>query len=231
MIHLKRKIIIAIDGFSSCGKSSFAKLLANELNYIYIDSGAMYRAVALFALRSNLISEKIVAKKELIDRLPEIDIRFQKTPDGIVTILNGNEIEKEIRGPVVSEVVSEISKIKEVRAHLVLIQRRMGTEKGIVMDGRDIGTVVFPKAEVKIFMKAEVSVRAKRRFEELKEKGIPASLESITKNICERDNLDINRSESPLKQADDALLLDNSYMTFAEQMVWFISVLKIKNYF
>jgi cytidylate kinase len=229
MIHLKRKIVIAIDGFSSCGKSSFAKLLSKELNYIYIDSGAMYRAVALFALRSKLIADKVVAQNDLVERLSDIDIEFKKNPDGIITILNGEDIEQEIRGAAVSDVVSEISKIKEVRTLLVQIQKRMGLEKGIVMDGRDIGTVVFPKAELKIFMKAEVSVRAKRRFDELIEKGIPASLESITKNISERDNLDINREVSPLMQAEDALLLDNSYMTFAEQMTWFMTALKNKN--
>jgi cytidylate kinase len=229
MIHLKRKIVIAIDGFSSCGKSSFAKLLSKELNYIYIDSGAMYRAVALFALRSKLIADKVVAQNDLVERLSDIDIEFKKNPDGIITILNGEDIEQEIRGAAVSDVVSEISKIKEVRTLLVQIQKRMGLEKGIVMDGRDIGTVVFPKAELKIFMKAEVSVRAKRRFDELIEKGIPASLESITKNISERDNLDITREVSPLLQAEDALLLDNSYMTFAEQMEWFITALKNKN--
>jgi cytidylate kinase len=229
MIHLKRKIVIAIDGFSSCGKSSFAKLLSKKLNYIYIDSGAMYRAVALFALRSKLIADKVVAQNDLVERLSDIDIEFKKNPDGIITILNGEDIEQEIRGAAVSDVVSEISKIKEVRTLLVQIQKRMGLEKGIVMDGRDIGTVVFPKAELKIFMKAEVSVRAKRRFDELIEKGIPASLESITKNISERDNLDINREVSPLLQAEDALLLDNSYMTFAEQMEWFITALKNKN--
>jgi len=226
MIQLKQKIIVAIDGFSSCGKSSFAKLLSKELNYIYIDSGAMYRAVALFALRSKLISETLVVKKDLIDRLNEIDIRFEKTPEGIITTLNGQGVEMEIRGTEVSNIVSVISKIKEVRAHLVIIQKKMGAEKAIVMDGRDIGTVVFPQAEIKIFMKAEVSVRAKRRYEELIEKGIPASFESIIKNIVERDTQDINRTESPLLQANDAFVLDNSYMNFAEQMEWFLEVLK-----
>jgi CMP/dCMP kinase len=229
MIQLKKKIIVAVDGYSSCGKSSFAKLLSKELNYIYLDSGAMYRAVALFALKSNLISKKIVAKQYLIEKLNEIDIRFEKKGSGIITILNGIDVEMDIRGAEVSNIVSEISKIKEVRAYLVLIQKKIGRGKGIVMDGRDIGTIVFPKAELKIFMKADVGIRAKRRFEELLEKGIPTSLENITKNIIERDNEDINRVESPLRQADDALVLDNSYMNFTEQMEWFVSVLKRKN--
>ena len=229
MIHLKRKIIVAIDGFSSCGKSSYAKLLSKELNYIYIDSGAMYRAVTLFALQSGLVSEVSVSRNELTNRLSEIDIQFKKTNEGIITLLNGNDIEKEIRGIEVTNFVSEISKIKEVRSYLVKIQKKIGEKKGIVMDGRDIGTVVFPEAELKIFMKAEVSVRAKRRYHELIEKAMPVSLESITNSIIERDNQDINRTESPLRQAGDAIVLDNSYMSFEEQMDWFIAILKDKN--
>jgi CMP/dCMP kinase len=229
MIELKRKIVIAIDGFSSCGKSSFAKLIAKELNYIYIDSGAMYRAVALFAIRNKLYRNEQVETDLLISRLQEIHISFSIGKDGITTLLNGENIEMDIRGAAVSGVVSKVSKIKEVRLHLAELQKNMGQHKGIVMDGRDIGTVVFPDAEVKIYMRADVAVRAKRRFDELIEKGIPASLESITKNIEERDYQDIHREVSPLRQAEDAFVLDNSNLTFDQQMNWFYDVLKSKD--
>jgi CMP/dCMP kinase len=229
MIELKRKITIAIDGFSSCGKSSFAKLISKKLGYIYIDSGAMYRAVALFAIRNKLFSNSQVKTELLIPRLAEIQIAFKNTDSGIITLLNNENIEMHIRGAEVSGAVSEVSKIKEVRSHLVELQKRMGKEKGIVMDGRDIGTVVFPDAEVKIYMTADPAVRAKRRFDELNEKGIPSSLELIIQNIKERDENDINREVSPLRQAVDALILDNSYMTFEEQMDWFINILKSKD--
>lgn len=228
MIELKKKIVIAIDGFSSCGKSSFAKLIAKNLGYIYIDSGAMYRAVALYALRNNFIPEGQVQEENLIKHLSEIQVSFVNTPAGIITLLNGENIEIDIRGVEVSGVVSKVSKIKEVRQHLVNLQRKVGIDKGIVMDGRDIGTVVFPEAEIKIYMKADSAVRAKRRYDELVEKGIPASLESIIKNIEERDNQDIHREVSPLRQAKDALVLDNSYMTFDEQMDWFLDLLRTK---
>lgn len=229
MHELKQKIVIAIDGFSSCGKSSFAKLIAKKLAYIYIDSGAMYRAVALFAIRNKLIRNGQVDIDNLIKRLHEIHISFINYPIGVATFLNGDNIEMDIRGAEVSGVVSKVSKIKEVRLHLVELQKKMGRDKGIVMDGRDIGTVVFPDAEIKIFMKADPAVRAKRRFDELVEKGIPASLTSITKNIEERDYQDIHRDISPLRQADDASVLDNSYMTFDEQMEWFNNLLKSKD--
>jgi cytidylate kinase len=229
MIELKRKITIAIDGFSSCGKSSFAKLIARKLGYIYIDSGAMYRSVALFAIRNNLFVNGQVNTELLIPRLPEIHISFKNSDSGIITLLNDENIEMYIRGAEVSSVVSKVSKIKEVRHHLVELQKKMGREKGIVMDGRDIGTVVFPDAEVKIYMKADATVRAKRRYDELVEKGIPSSLESIIKNIEERDLQDITREVSPLRQADDAMVLDNSYMTFDQQMEWFMNILKSKD--
>lgn len=229
MIELNRQVVIAIDGFSSCGKSSFAKIIAKKLNYIYIDSGAMYRAVALFAIRNKLIRNDQVETNKLINRLNEIHISFIKDSIGIATHLNGENIEMDIRGAEVSGVVSKVSKIKEVRLHLVELQKKMGQNKGIVMDGRDIGTVVFPDAEIKIYMKADAGVRAKRRFDELVEKGIPANLESISKNIEERDFQDIHREVSPLRQAVDACVLDNSYMTFAEQMEWFNNILKNKN--
>lgn len=228
-MELKKKIVIAVDGFSSCGKSSYAKLIAHELNYIYIDSGAMYRAIALYALRKDLVSPGRAEIDEVVKLLPEINVSFTRKHDELFTLLNGENVEKEIRGAEVSSIVSEISKIKEVRSHMVKLQRKMGEEKGIVMDGRDIGTVVFPEAEIKIYMQANLEVRAKRRFDELKQKGIAADLDDIRKNIQERDYQDMHRSESPLLLAEDARVLDNSNMTFDEQMQWFFAMLKEKN--
>jgi len=225
MIRLKKKIVIAIDGFSSCGKSSFARLIARELVYIYLDSGAMYRSVALYGLQNGLIRGKIIAVEELISELNNIHIRFRIEKGENITYLNDENIELQIRGSEVSSVVSAVSKIPEVRNHLVMLQRQRGRDKGIVMDGRDIGTVVFPDAEVKIFMKAESEVRAERRYKELVEKGINSDLDAIRRNIQERDEQDINRDISPLRQAEDAWVLDNSHMTFEEQMDWFKSVL------
>jgi cytidylate kinase len=230
MVILTNKLIIAVDGYSSCGKSSFAKLIAQYLSYLYLDSGAMYRTVALFAIRNHLIKEFRIDIPALVRQLSHIHISF-KTIDGeYYTFLNGENIEMEIRGVEVSSVVSEISKIPEVRAHLVQLQQAMGKDKGIVMDGRDIGTVVFPDAEIKIFMKADTAVRARRRYEELKAKGIEASLEEIRKNINERDYLDMNRKVSPLAQASDAVVLDNSNMSFEQQMEWFRKLLVERGY-
>jgi cytidylate kinase len=229
MIPLKEKITIAIDGYSSCGKSSYAKLIARELNYLYLDSGAMYRAVALYGLRKEWIKDKTIRDKELINSLGNVHINFVNKAGENTTYLNNENVEHLIRGGEVSAVVSGVSRIPEVRKHLVLIQQEMGMNKGIVMDGRDIGTVVFPDAEIKIFMKANVEVRAKRRFDELIEKGLEADLEAIRKNIEERDYLDIHRSVSPLRQADDAQVLDNSNMTFSDQMDWFRSLLLEKD--
>jgi CMP/dCMP kinase len=229
MIHLRRNIIIAIDGYSSCGKSSFAKRIARELGYLYLDSGAMYRSVALFALRAGWISNKKVDTKLLVDNLHNIQISFRNLEGENITFLNGENVEYEIRGAEVSANVSEISKIPEVRRRLVLLQQNLGQYKGIVMDGRDIGTVVFPSAEIKLFMTADPAVRAKRRFDELNMKGISASLDEIAQNIRERDYQDINRGISPLTKASDAILLDNSYMTFEEQMDWFEQVLRKKD--
>lgn len=228
MKQLKEKIIIAIDGYSSCGKSSFAKLIADDLGYLYIDSGAMYRAVTLFALRQKLISEDIVNAERLIRNLHQINISFVTNKEENYTILNDENIENKIRNIEVSSVVSEISKIPEVRERLVQIQREIGKEKGIVMDGRDIGTVVFPEAEMKIFMTADIRIRAKRRYDELKAKGIPESLEEIESNIKDRDYKDMNREISPLRKAEDALVLDNSNMTIEEQMLWIKKELSTK---
>lgn len=228
MINTTRDIIIAVDGFSSCGKSSFARLIAKEMQYLYLDSGAMYRAVALFGIRNELITGEEIREDELVARLPEIRITFERKGDDYLTLLNGEDVEMAIRGVEVSSIVSQVSKIAEVRKYLVDLQQKMGGQKRIVMDGRDIGTVVFPEAECKIFMKANVCVRAQRRFDELKAKGIEASLETITRNIEDRDYHDLHREVSPLRMAHDARVLDNSYMTFEEQMEWFTELLNRK---
>lgn len=223
MTSLNRNIIIAVDGYSSCGKSTFARAIAEELNYIYVDSGAMYRAIALYCLRKNIIINSNFDLTQIIKALVLIDIefRFNKQTRKYETFLNNENVEEEIRSIEVSEVVSLISKIREVREKILILQRKLGERKGIVMDGRDIGTVVFPDAELKIFMTADVDIRAKRRYDELKEKGLEVSLSEIKKNIEERDHQDVNRKESPLAKADDAFELDNSNMIPAEQMVWF----------
>ncbi len=228
MIKLRNKIIIAIDGYSSCGKSSFAKRIARELNYLYLDSGAMYRMVALYALQSGYVNENYLHKEQLLKQLDRIHISFKIVHGENLAFLNNINVEKEIRGVEVSSVVSQISKIPEVRKRLVKLQQELGKEKGIVMDGRDIGTVVFPKAEIKIFMTAEPAIRAKRRFDELNMKGIPASMEEIERNINDRDYQDMNRGISPLTKATDAVLLDNSYMNFEDQMKWFHELLHRK---
>ena len=226
MFVLSKKIIVAVDGFSSCGKSTFARKIATLLGYTYIDSGAMYRAVAYFAIQNNLASNGI-NEADLKERLSQISIGFMPQAKGNAhTILNGTDIEKEIRGAAVSNLVSEVSKIKEVRNFLVSQQQNIGQGKGIVMDGRDIGTVVFPDADIKIFMKADSRVRAQRRFDELVEKGMEQDFESIVANIEARDQNDLNRSESPLRQAIDAIVLDNTYMSIDEQMEWFTTLLK-----
>ncbi len=226
-MKLNKKIVVALDGFSSCGKSTFAKRIADTLEYVFIDSGAMYRAVSLFSIQNKMVTESKIDQTGLIQMLPKIKIHFQRNENGLVsTYLNGKDVEKEIRGVAVSQLVSEISKIKEVRLYLVQMQQELGKEKGIVMDGRDIGTVVFPNAEIKIFMTASVDVRTKRRYDELIAKGFEVSIDEIRKNIEERDNNDLNRKESPLKQAADAVVLDNGSMTIDEQMNWFKDLLK-----
>ncbi|PCJ23614.1 MAG: cytidylate kinase [Flavobacteriales bacterium] len=214
------KIIIAIDGYSSCGKSTLAKQIASELNYIYIDTGAMYRAVTLFALRNNLVSKSGLDQDGLIAVLPEINVSFSYNSDSNIseTHLNSENIEDEIRGIEVSSHVSKIAQVKEVRAKLVELQREIGEDKGLVMDGRDIGTVVFPNAELKIFMTADYKIRAQRRFDELKAKGDVISYEDVLNNITSRDNDDTSRSENPLIQAEDAVVIDNSQITKDEQL-------------
>jgi CMP/dCMP kinase len=219
---MEKRLIIAIDGYSSCGKSTFARLIAKELNYIFIDTGAMYRAVTLFCMRKNYINISSVNVPVIIDDLKNINIDFVYNPDKneYETFLNSENVEKEIRNMAVTSYVSRISQIHEVRARMVELQRQIGASKGIVMDGRDIGTVVFPDADIKIFMTASVDIRAKRRHNELKNNGVNIDFEEIKRTIIARDIADENRDISPLRRADDAIILDNSRMTVDEQMVW-----------
>lgn len=219
------KIVIAIDGHSSCGKSTIAKALAAKFGYAFIDSGAMYRAVTLFAIRNNLIIGEFVKVQELIDALPLIKIEFKYNPGTQKndTLLNDENVEDEIRQLLVSQHVSPVATIAEVRAEMVHQQQEMGKNKGIVMDGRDIGTVVFPDAELKLFVTATAEIRAQRRFDELTAKGECVSFEEILKNVIERDHIDSTREASPLRKANDALVLDNSHMTRGEQLEWAIA--------
>jgi cytidylate kinase len=227
---MNRKLIIAIDGYSSCGKSTFAKSVAKDLNYIFIDSGAMYRAVTLYCMRHKYINGADVNVPAIVSEVNNIFIDFIYNPDisEYETFLNSENVEKEIRSMEVSAHVSRISQIHEVRARLVELQREIGVQKGIVMDGRDIGTVVFPDADIKIFMTASVDIRAKRRFDELKAGGISVDYEEIKRNIIARDIADENRDISPLRRADDAIILDNSRMTVDEQMVWIKKIIDNK---
>lgn len=224
-----KKIVIAIDGFSSCGKSTMAKDLAREIGYIYVDTGAMYRSVTLYALRNDMFGDDgKVDEARLHDAIDNIEIAFRLNdetgrPD---TLLNGECVEKDIRGLEVSSKVSLIAALPFVREKLVKEQQKMGLAKGIVMDGRDIGTVVFPQAELKIFVTASAEVRAQRRYYELMAKGMPADFEDILKNVQERDYMDSHRAVSPLRKADDAIELDNSHMTIAEQKAWLMEKFK-----
>ncbi len=222
------KIIIAIDGHSSCGKSTVAKQVAKKLGYIFIDTGAMYRSVTLYALRNGLAADGKVDEQGLIQRLSEIEIEFRFNLEKQLneTYLNGENVEEEIRQLPVSNHVSPVATIKEVREAMVKLQQDMGRNKGIVMDGRDIGTVVFPEAELKIFMTARPEVRAQRRYDELTEKGLDVDFNEILKNVQERDKIDSSRAVSPLRQADDALLLDNSDITREEQLDWVLGKVK-----
>lgn len=214
-------IIIAIDGYSSTGKSTLAKTLAKVLGYTYIDTGAMYRAVSLHALQSAYVTESTINEKALIADLNHIQISFTLgEASNSVVCLNGVQVESEIRGMEVSNCVSRISAIPEVRSFLVNQQQEMGAKKGVVMDGRDIGSVVFPHAELKLFMTAKEEIRAQRRYEELRSKGVHVDLESVKSNIAERDYRDTNRKIAPLIQVDDAIVLDNSTLTPEEQLDW-----------
>lgn len=218
-----KKITIAIDGYSSCGKSTMAKQLARKLGYIYVDTGAMYRSVTLYALRNGIFNaDGTIDTQRLETEMPKIDISFRVNsetgcPD---TYLNGELVEKEIRSLEVSNHVSPISALPFVREALVALQRQMGAEKGVVMDGRDIGTTVFPDAELKVFVTASAKVRAQRRYDELQAKGMPADFDDILANVEQRDYIDTHREISPLRKADDAIELDNSNMTIEEQDKW-----------
>ena len=218
-----RRIIIAIDGHSSCGKSTFAKAIAARLGYIFIDTGAMYRAVTLYALEHGAIPSGIADEARIEAMLDNIDIDFRFNPArGASDIyVNGDLVEGKIRTIEVSNCVSAVSSIGEVRRRLVALQQQMGHKRGVVMDGRDIGTVVFPEAELKIYMTADPMVRAERRFKELTAKGDNVTLEEIYENVVSRDKADMSRAISPLRKADDAIVLDNSHMSVEEQMEWF----------
>lgn len=207
-----KKIIIAIDGYSSCGKSTLAKSLASHLGYTYIDSGAMYRAVTLFLLDHGI---KVEEQGRVQAALQDINIRFAENNH---TLLNGRDVEKEIRQMAVSNYVSEVAAVPEVRRAMVRQQQQMGEERGIVMDGRDIGTVVFPKAELKIFLTADPEIRARRRYDELAQKGQEATLEAVKANLTHRDHIDSTREDSPLRQAADAVIIDNTLLNREEQL-------------
>jgi len=213
-----KKIIVAIDGFSSCGKSTMAKELARGVNYVYVDSGAMYRAVSLYCIQKGWMTDTGINADELQKNIGSIQIEFKANDQGLSeTYLNGNNVEIAIRSLEVANGASRVSTLGFVRRELVRQQQVMGDKKGIVMDGRDIGTVVFPNAELKIFVTASPEIRAQRRFDEMAAKGENTSFEEVLSNVKERDDRDQNRSESPLRKADDAVLLDNSYLTREEQ--------------
>jgi cytidylate kinase len=214
-----KKITIAIDGFSSTGKSTLAKQLAKHLGYVYVDTGAMYRAVALYAMQNNCIGSDFLDKEKLVESLPSIKLHFKFNPElGFGEMyLNDVKVETEIRTLEVSSFVSAVASISEVRSKLVEQQQEMGKEKGIVMDGRDIGTVVFPHAELKIFMTAGADTRAQRRFDELQAKGDSVTYEDVLKNVVDRDYIDTHREDSPLVMAEDAIEIDNSYLDRKEQ--------------
>lgn len=223
-------IVIAIDGHSSTGKSTVAKKLAKALKYKYVDTGAMYRAVTLFAMRKGWVNDTEVDERKLIEHLTSIEINFEYNPKTGTNevILNGENVENAIRTMEVSENVSAVAKIDEVRQKLVQIQKQLGEEKGIVMDGRDIGSVVFPNAELKLFMTATADIRAKRRYNELKEKGENITYDEVLKNVKHRDNIDTNRKNSPLIQADDAIKIDNSHLTQKQQFDYILNLAKKK---
>lgn len=214
-----KKINIAIDGYSSCGKSTLAKHLARYFNFIYVDSGAMYRAVTLFCIRNGMVKDNYVLKDQLIEILPQLSITFHFNPEiqRSETFLNGENVEGEIRGMEVSRYVSLVSLIREVRLKLVALQQEMGKNKGVVMDGRDIGTAVFPDAELKMFMTADKETRAKRRYHELRSKGVQVTMDEVMENIASRDYEDTHRKETPLVQAADARVIDNSMLSMEEQ--------------
>ena len=226
-----KKITIAIDGFSSCGKSTMAKDLAKKLGYVYVDTGAMYRAVTLYAMRNGLFNaDGSVKTADLERQMNKINITFKlnKRAERPDTYLNNELVENDIRTLEVSNHVSQIAAVPFIREAMVAQQQRMGKDKGVVMDGRDIGTTVFPEAELKVFVTASAEVRAQRRYDELKEKGMPADFNDILKNVQERDYIDSHREVSPLRKAPDAIELDNSHMTITEQSAWLMELVKQK---
>ena len=224
---IKKQITIAIDGYSACGKSTLAKDLAKKLSFIFIDSGAMYRGVALYCLQNNLFDEDSNPKHlEIIQALKNITLSFQLINDNNCLLLNGKNVEELIRGTEVAAVVSKVARIKEVRVKLVMEQQKMGENGGIVMEGRDIGSVVFPKAELKLFITASQEIRAQRRFLELKSKGIEAKINEISSNLAERDLMDSSRKESPLIQVADAIVMDNSKLTREEQLDFVLNLVR-----
>ncbi|MDD3686160.1 MAG: (d)CMP kinase [Bacteroidales bacterium] len=226
---MSKTIKIAVDGFSSCGKSTLAKQLASHFGFVYVDSGAMYRAVTLFSLRNNLFDNGVLNIDKLVVLLPEIDITFTNDSNkGLETWLNGENVEDEIRQLEVSSKVSLVSAIPEVRKRMVELQREMSLNKSVVMDGRDIGTVVFRDADVKLFVTASPEIRAQRRYMELSEKGVVVDYNEILNNICERDNLDQSRNDSPLRQAEDAVLIDNSELNREQQLELAIKIISDK---
>lgn len=220
------RITIAIDGYSSSGKSTMARELARRIGYVYVDSGAMYRAVTLYAIEHGMATPAGIDRPALVSKLSEIEISFSPAgEDGVQhTLLNGRDVEREIREMAVSSLVSPVAEIPEVRERLVKLQQEMGARKGIVMDGRDIGTTVFPEAEMKVFVDASAEERARRRLKELQQKGVDADYEGVLANIRERDHIDSTRKVSPLRKADDAIVLDNDRMTHEEQMAWLLNL-------
>ena len=231
MIKVNSKLIIAVDGYSSCGKSTVAKDLAKLLNIVFIDSGAMYRCVTLYALQNGIIHNGLIDEDLLFQSLNDIHITFKFEVESKTnqTYLNGKLVENEIRGPEVSDNVSQISAIGFVRRKMVELQQNMGQTDSIVMDGRDIGTVVFPQADLKLFMTASPMIRGQRRFNEYQEKNQNITFDEVMENVKKRDYLDENRDESPLKKADDALVLDNSNMTKQDQLDFIVDQLKVRN--
>lgn len=220
-----KKIIIAIDGWSSCGKSTMAKQMAKELNYLYVDSGAMYRAITLYFLRQSVDFDKPKEIKKALNEI-ELDFRFNENTGQADMYLNDENVEYMIRDLIVAEKVSEVAALKDVREFAVAAQQKMGEKKGVIMDGRDIGTVVFPKAELKIFMTADNAIRVERRFKELFAKNPNVTIEEVAENIQMRDYIDSNRAHSPLRQADDAIVIDNTNLTREEQLVKALSLAK-----
>ena len=220
------KIIIAIDGYSACGKSSTARVVAAKLGFIYVDSGAMYRAVTYYLLQNNIPLNDVQA---ISNALSDVEVEFKRDEDGNpVTYLNGQPVEEEIRELKVSENVSVVAAVSAVRKAMVRLQQQLGERKNIVMDGRDIGTVVFPEAELKIFMTADPKIRAERRLKEWHANGVEATVEEVMANVVERDKIDTTREDSPLKKAEDATVIDNSFMTFDEQVAAIISLAEEK---